>query len=51
MLASASAQRQLRYGGNEEIDAGFRFRERGLALLDNVKRARRAVALAEELGL
>jgi hypothetical protein len=51
MLASASAPRQLRYGGNEEIDAGFRFRERGLALLDNVKRARRAVALAEELGL
>jgi thiamine kinase-like enzyme len=51
MLASASAERQLRYGGTEEIDADHRFRERGLALLHNAQAARRAVVLAAELGL
>lgn len=51
MLASASAPRQLRYGGTEEIDADHRFRERGIALLDNAQRARRALALADEVGL
>jgi hypothetical protein len=51
MLAAASAPRQLRYGGTEEIDADHRFRERGLALLDNARRARRAIALAEALGV
>jgi thiamine kinase-like enzyme len=49
MLASASAAKQLRYGGTEEIDADYRYRERGRALLDNTRRARRAVALANEL--
>ena len=50
MLASASAPRQLRYGGTEEIDADYKFRERGLALLHNAHAARRAVALATKLG-
>ena len=45
MLFSASAPRQMRYGGTEEIDADFRFRQRGIALLDNAERARRAVTL------
>jgi hypothetical protein len=51
MLAAASAQRQLRYGGTEEVDADYRFRERGIGLLDNVERARRAMRLAEQLDL
>ncbi|HVE91302.1 MAG TPA: phosphotransferase [Actinomycetota bacterium] len=51
MLASASAQTQLRYGGTEEIDAVFRFRERGLALLQNALNAQRALTLAAELGI
>jgi hypothetical protein len=51
MLAAASSQRQMRYGGSEEIDADYRFRERGLGLLDNVERARRAVTLASRLDL
>ncbi len=50
MLASASAAKQFRYGGREEIDAHYRYRERGLALLDNARRARRAAVLADELG-
>jgi Phosphotransferase enzyme family len=51
MLAAASAPRQLRYGGTEEIDADHRFRERGVALLDNAQRARRAVVLADTVDL
>jgi hypothetical protein len=51
MLLSASASRQMRYGGTEEIDADFRFRQRGIALLDNAERARRAVTLAHDLAL
>lgn len=50
MLSAASADRQLRYGGEEQIDADFRFRQRGIALLENADRARRAVRLAKELG-
>jgi hypothetical protein len=50
MLEVASATRQLRYGGTEEIDADYRFRERGRALLHNAHTARRAVALADEMG-
>lgn len=50
MLASAPA-RQVRYGGTEEIDADYRFRERGIALLHNADRARRALTLADELDL
>ena len=51
ILSSASAPRQMRYGGTEEIDADFRFRQRGIALLDNAERARRAVTLAQDLAM
>jgi thiamine kinase-like enzyme len=51
MLTAASAERQVRYGGDEEIDADYRFRERGLALLHNAQVARRAIDLAAKLGL
>lgn len=50
MLASANAERQLRYGGIEPIDADHRFSERGVALLHNARMARRAFDLATELG-
>lgn len=50
MLSSASEQRQMRYGGAEEVDPDFRFRERGISLLDNALRARRAIRIAEELA-
>ncbi|MCI0686960.1 MAG: phosphotransferase [Sporichthyaceae bacterium] len=50
MLAAASAPVQLRYGGAGQIDADYRFRERGLALLHNARNARRALTLAEALG-
>jgi hypothetical protein len=49
MLGSASARRQLRYGGAEEIDADYRFSERGLALLHNARNAYRALELARDL--
>jgi Phosphotransferase enzyme family len=51
MLASASATKQMRYGGTEEIDASERFRERGVALLFNARRALAALDLAADLGL
>jgi hypothetical protein len=51
MLAAASATRQFRYGGTEEIDADHRFWERGRALLHNANTARQAVALADEMGI
>jgi hypothetical protein len=51
MLTVASAERQYRYGGMEEIDADERFRERGIALLHNAELAQRAIALADELGM
>ena len=51
MLAHASAARQVRYGGmDEDIDAVFRFRERGEALLFNARRAAVALDLADQLG-
>ena len=50
MLAHASAARQVRYGGMDtEIDATFRFRERGEALLFNARRGAMALDLADEL--
>ena len=49
MLASASTVNHVRYGGTEAIDPDFLYRERGLALLDNARRARRALTLADEL--
>jgi hypothetical protein len=51
MLSSASAPQHMRYGGTEEIDPDFLFRQRGIALLGNAQRARRGVALAQEIGL
>jgi Phosphotransferase enzyme family len=51
MLASASATKQMRYGGTEEIDATERFRERGVALLFNARRALAALELATDLAL
>jgi len=51
MLEAAQATRQYRYGGTEEIDADHRFQERGLALLHNANTARRAVALADAIGI
>jgi hypothetical protein len=51
MLDSASATKQMRYGGTEEIDATERFRERGAGLLFNAHRALAALELATELGL
>ncbi len=49
MLASASTVNHVRYGGTETIDPDYRYRERGLALLHNARRARRALTLADEL--
>jgi len=51
MLGTASAERQVRYGGTEEIDADYRFRERGIALLHNARVAQRAIAIADALRL
>ena len=51
MLASASAARQMTYGGAEEVDAAFRFRERGEVLLFNARRAILALDLASKLSL
>ena len=39
MLASASTLKHVRYGGTEAIDPDFLYHERGLALLDNARRA------------
>ena len=49
-LSQVSRERQYRYGGGGEIDAGFRFRERSRVLLYLAGWARRALDLAEELG-
>lgn len=51
MLERASQSQQLRYGGTEQIDADYLFRQRGLGLLDNARRAERAISLAKDLGL
>ncbi len=50
MLASASATKQMRYGGSEEIDATHRFSERGNALLFNAKRGLDSLDLGSTLG-
>jgi hypothetical protein len=49
-LAQVFQQRQYRYGGGGEVDAGFRFRERSRVLLFNARWARQALELADELG-
>lgn len=50
-LGQVSQERQYRYGGAEEVDATFKFRERSRALLFNAQWARQAVDLAGRLGL
>jgi hypothetical protein len=50
-LAQVGQQRQYRYGGDGEIDAAFKFRERSHALLFNARWARQAIELASQLGL
>jgi hypothetical protein len=50
-LAQVRQDRQYRYGGAGEIDAVFKFRERSRVLLFNAQWARRAVELADRLGL
>ena len=51
MLASATEDRQLAYGGQVEVDAAHRYRERGVALLHACGWARDALALAEQLRI
>ena len=51
MLAGATANRHLAYGGMEEVDAAHRYRERGTALLYACGWAHDALALAEQLGI
>ena len=50
-LFQVSQERQFRYGGDGEVDASFKFRERSRALLYNAGWARQALDLAGELGL
>lgn len=50
-LAQVGHARQYRYGGSGEIDPTFKFRERSRALLFNAHWARRALELADRLGL
>jgi Phosphotransferase enzyme family len=50
-LAQVGQERQYRYGGAGEIDASFKFRERGRVLLHNAGWARQAVELASRLGI
>jgi hypothetical protein len=50
-LAQVFQERQYRYGGGGEIDAGYKFRERSRVLLFNAGWARQALDLADELGL
>jgi hypothetical protein len=50
-LAQVGQDRQYRYGGEGEIDPVFKFRERSRVLLFNAQWARRAIELADQLGL
>jgi hypothetical protein len=50
-LAQVREDRQFGYGGVGEIDAVFKFRERSQALLFNASWARKALELADQLGL
>ena len=51
MLARATADRHLAYGGNVEVDAAHRYRERGIALLHACGWAKDALTLAEQLRI
>jgi hypothetical protein len=50
-LAQVGGARQLRYGGEGEIDASFKFRERSRVLLFNARWAAQALHVADQLGL
>ncbi len=50
-LAQVRQERQYRYGGGGEIDAAFKFRQRSEVLLFNAGWARRAIDLADQLGV
>jgi hypothetical protein len=50
-LAQVGDARQLRYGGQGEVDASFKFRERSRVLLFNTRWAAQALQLADQLGL
>jgi hypothetical protein len=50
MLTQAGAERQLAYGGREEVDATHRFRERGRALAFTAAWAAEALQLATDIG-
>jgi Phosphotransferase enzyme family len=50
-LAQVGQDRQYRYGGADEIDPAFKFRERSRALLFNAQWAQQAIELASQLGL
>ena len=50
-LEQVRQARQYRYGGGGEIDATFRFSERGRVLEFNARWARQAVDLAGQLGI
>jgi hypothetical protein len=51
ILAQVGQDRQNRYGGEGEIDATFKFRERIQVLLLVAGWAQQAIDLAEHLGL
>jgi hypothetical protein len=50
-LAQVGQEKQYRYGGGGEIDATFKFTERGRVLLNNSRWARQAIELADRLGI
>ena len=50
-LAQLREDKQYRYGGEGEIDAAFKFGERGQGLFFLTQWARKAIALADQLGL
>ncbi len=51
MLASARSATQTAYGGAGQIDPTYRFEQRGRTLAHNAAAARRALELADQLGL
>jgi hypothetical protein len=50
-LSQLSQERQVRYGGDGEVDAEFKFRERSAGLYYLTEWARKAIELADRLGL
>ena len=50
-LAQVGDARQFRYGGEGEVDAAFKFRERSRVLLFNARWAAQALHLADQIGI